>query len=123
VTFDVTVTPVQPLAVWQTEPCPTWCVFRHDDDEHPEDRTHFGETYSVKLLREPAVDYGSQKEHDWQLTEMRAYLRQHIDQVEPVVSVMRNDGGGADQIGEFRLCEAADFGRTLRDLVAEGRRS
>lgn len=25
---------------WQRDPCPSWCVVRHQEDDHPDDRVH-----------------------------------------------------------------------------------
>lgn len=31
-------------ANWQSEPCPSWCVREHHDDDHRDDRYHDSET-------------------------------------------------------------------------------
>lgn len=34
------------LPFWQIEPCPTWCIDGHEDDDHPDDRKHYSDWHT-----------------------------------------------------------------------------
>jgi len=35
---------------WQTQPCPSWCVQRHQEDDFPEERRHQSPSITVPAL-------------------------------------------------------------------------
>ncbi|WGX97977.1 DUF6907 domain-containing protein [Nocardioides sp. L-11A] len=35
---------------WLDEPCPSWCLREHDEDDHPEDREHRGEPVDLAVV-------------------------------------------------------------------------
>lgn len=64
---------------WQVEPCPSWCVVLHGEDDHERDRVHMSGSLSVRVRQllgagsgavspfaepDPPAPVGSAEEHD-----------------------------------------------------------
>jgi hypothetical protein len=76
------------LAVWQSEPCPSWCEIDHRDRDFDEDRDHMGPTIAVPMRLAPAVEQGARTEPGsgdarsidaWEVATWKLYLRQPDD--------------------------------------------
>lgn len=46
------------LVVWQTSPCPAWCVAVHDDADDLDARACTGQASTTPLTHEPLLDLG-----------------------------------------------------------------
>ncbi len=102
------------LAVWQTEPCPTWCNIDHSDRDFDEDRQHMGPTIDLPMRLAPAVEMAGGR---WEIATWKVYLRQPHDGG-PVRVHMYNDDKALMQVD---LCpdEAQVLAQVLQLLLGQ----
>jgi len=105
----------KPLVIWQAKPCPEWCVARHSDADHPEDRTHYGTDHEVTMSQQRAHDMLGGR---WTLPVVRAFLAQHHREIGPRIE-LGNDGKAWF---DLTLDEAEELTGGLSQLIAQGRR-
>lgn len=82
-------------AIWQTAPCPTWCIGGHLDSDAAEDRVHY--TYADTSARIPLtlhdpvgpfVVVGPGEEHDrYELAKAWVEADQHVQHANPTIRV------------------------------------
>lgn len=78
-------------AGWQTEPCPSWCIREHHDDDHPDDRYHDSIATEVPTLfaaRDHAAGPGQ-----WAMDsgDLMIITSRHVDSTEVITFVGRDD--------------------------------
>ncbi len=89
-TNSTTPAPGRP-AIWQTEPCPPWCErWMHTDNQHPDDRCHYGPERQVTLRHEKALEYADQ----WDLDYLKAFLCAEHTSSTTRIELCRNDLAG-----------------------------
>lgn len=105
----------RPWTLWQRTPCPEWCVARHQDGDHPDDRACVGAGEEVELsmgepVRMPLDGYA--------LPVARLYLSRGYREISPRLEFCDGDSPSVD----MTLDQAEDLAEKITRLVAEARR-
>ena len=106
--------PAQPS--WLDTPCPEWCVRRHLEHDHPDDRLHQSEASVVPgVAGVPSTD-GLRRRL---ATDLVVVASQHVDEESPWVRIETADHGGprlvlSAETMQLVLSEAASLVESLR---------
>jgi hypothetical protein len=106
---------MEPL--WLSNGCPSWCVEKHHERDHREDRFHVSVMTDRFLTLHDPVEMSDGARDWWEPERVRLYLRQHVTDAEPTVCMFRGDT--ADGV-EMMLEEARAVAERLADLVRQG---
>lgn len=98
---------------WQDQPCPTWCIQAHQEDDFPEDRKHQSQVATVPTVW---LDHGTSASAPDELVAGDLHLSawRRIDCGETMISI-------AD--GEYEVClevtaeSMSRIHRSLRELL------
>lgn len=108
----------KPAPAWLTTPCPAWCIDRHGEGDHPDDRLHVSRTLSQPLLTMDPVNYGPPTEPDYRPLELTGSLTQHYLQAEARIVI---DDTEFEFARYLTLDEAEGFAGQLLELVRAAR--
>jgi hypothetical protein len=97
---------------WLPDGCPEWCEVPHSDDDHPDDRIHYGPERSVNLRLEPPVEGWE----NWRPDRLVVCLRKHTDHSVPQVDLRRGDD---PTTARMTLSEARELAAALLAVVEE----
>jgi len=116
-----TPTPASERPIWQTTPCPAWCVEKHRDLDHPDDRIHWSDWHGTKLTTMDTENVGSPDEPAWALHNATVNLFQNYREVEPRITLVDDMHERCSYAMHLSLDEAEQIAFKLLDLVRKGR--
>lgn len=81
----------QSRASWQTEPCPSWCVREHQDDDHPDDRYHDSDTTVVSAVMADRDRGGGSGSWTHETAELAIVTSRYDDSTQLITFIGRDD--------------------------------